>query len=127
MGNRANNYFIEQIRPKLVEGVKLINKRTCKPSWVHNSLASTDTKVWIHQGLWLRKKEHQIRNLEVDRWLNYVHDSNKEIAKKALWSMLVPNEDKLDIKGGFVILNGSESKPNPKLDRAEQIYKYGFT
>jgi hypothetical protein len=127
IGISANSYVIERIRPKLIDNIKRINKLTCKQGWVSKSLASTDTKIWIHQGAWLRKREHQIRNLEVDHWLKYINNSDKEIAKKALWSTLVPEEDKLDIKGGFVVLDCSDSKPNLKSNRAEQIHEYGFT
>ncbi len=126
-GEEANRYLIDYLTSRLIEKIKQMEKSTCKPVWVAKSLSSPDAKIWIHQGPWLRKREQKIRKLQVERWILHINDRDKNIANKALWSTLVPNEEKLDIKGGFILLDGSQSEPNPKSNRSKQIHEYGFT
>ncbi len=100
--------------------------KTCPWWWVEKSLSSKDTKLWIHQGVWLRKGKKASCNLKVERWLNHIGSSGRE-SKLAKWSRLTPNdENKIQIKGGWVTREGKNLK-NLKLARSFEIYNYGFT
>ena len=125
-GEAANKYLIDRLNPLLMQKIKRMEKSTCEPTWAAQSLYSPNTKIWIHQGLWLRMKERKIRNLYIERWISHIKDKDQKIAKKALWSMLIPDEEKLEIKGGFVSLDGVHG-PDLKPERSEQINEYGFT
>lgn len=126
-GDEANRYFMGKATPKILEGVEKINKYTCKVNWVEKSLQSEHTKIWIHQGLWLRQNSRDIRRLKVDRWVKQICNPDSGFSKKAKWSQLVPQENRLEIKGGFIKLNGDKLPIDPKPERASEIHRFGFT
>lgn len=127
IGESANNFVVKRLMPILLSQIEEIGKSTCRPDWALQSLSLPASKIWIHQGIWLRKKPLKMRRLTVDRWLSHSKSLDKKVRKKVIWSTLVPNEDKLDIKGGFICSDGTPLKYDLKPCRSKQLFHYGFT
>jgi hypothetical protein len=101
--------------------------RLMPPAWARLSLNGSLTKVWIHQGPWIRHRARADRLLRVERWIEGPHLSKSD-RKLALWSTLVPwQEDLLDIKGSFFTLSGEPMPHDPKEHRSQNLHDLGFT
>ncbi|MHB1218536.1 MAG: hypothetical protein ACYC1L_10110, partial [Alphaproteobacteria bacterium] len=128
-GERANRYIIRKLKSKIGTLCLEANIRTCPSSFVSASLEDEDTKVWIHQGVWLRAKSHTDRNLLVPRWKKNARLLKPCRTKLAVWATLTPaNETRIEIKGGSVDKESLESvglrlKPN----RSRELSAVGFT
>jgi len=106
MGEAANRFAVECIGRSVWEFAKLHPKRSCPVSWMRATVEDEDAKVWIHQGQWLRAPSLAKRLLRVERWQEHA-SSDKCTRKRARWSQLTPaDEDRIDLKGGFVTLEG---------------------
>jgi len=126
MGETANRYAVNCIGPRVYDFAKLHPKRTCPVSWIRATVEDEDAKVWIHQGQWLRAPLPADRLLSVERW-QADEASDKATRKRARWSQLTPaSEDRIDLKGGFVTLDGRSLK-TLKPSRSININQHGFT
>ena len=124
-GKRANRCLIQKIMPRLKSLLKK-PKRTCPWDWTKKSLLHRDAKVWIHQGSWIRLRRKKDRNICVKRWMK--NRSCPFNNKKILYGMLSPqNEILIDLKGGYIDLQGKPSGQNPKINRDQDIHRFGFT
>jgi hypothetical protein len=66
--------------------------------------------------------------LIVERWNSQLASHDTKRQKLALWAGLVPQqEDRIDIKGEFLTLDGRPININPKQGRSKQLYEIGFT
>jgi hypothetical protein len=61
--------------------------------WIERSLFGSDSKVWIHQGQWLRQSRHRDRLLMVERWMRELDTNDKKRRKLARWAILVPQQE----------------------------------
>ena len=71
LGDGANRYALELLVPRIEKLVHGREKRTCPWWWVERSLLDPSSKVWIHQGSWLRQARHVDRCLRVERWSHH--------------------------------------------------------
>ncbi len=127
-GERANEYAMKSLTPRVTELLSGRNKRTC-PLWlVEQSLTDIHAKIWIHQGLWLRRARNTDQHLFVERWKKEQSNADKEIKKKARWAGLTPGEEgRFDLKGAYFTLEGKPFGESTKPNRGNDIHKYGFT
>ena len=126
IGISANVYAVQHLCRQLFDLLGSHRKRTCPLPWINASVSAADAKVWIHQGPWLRANRHADRLLQVERWAE-AHAPDECAKRRARWSRLTPGaEDRLDLKGGFVTLDGA-SLGTLKPYRAPNIYKHGYT
>lgn len=127
LGERANLAALAQLAPIAVNAAMELPKRTCPAWWVEKSLLDSSAKVWVHQGLWMRHAKAEDHQLFVDRWLKQRASPDSSRSKKAIWSSLVPgNESQLELKGGFLTLEG-EPLGSLKASRARDLHELGFT
>jgi hypothetical protein len=93
------------------------------------SLYCQTTKVWIHQGLWIRPPRLRLQNLRVPRWECDEKSAAEERKKRWKQSMLAPDDEcRIDLIGGW--LRCSDQKligQNHKPLRSQHIHYFGFT
>jgi hypothetical protein len=126
-GERANEFALRKLAPRIKELLGGQEKRTCPWWWVEKSLLDPAAKMWIHQGLWLRYRSH--RHLLVARWTQKQKQTSldKDRQKKANWASLTPHEEtRIDLKGGFLTLDGVPLG-ELKETRSQDINELGFT
>ena len=127
-GQRANTYALYKLIPRVNKLVADRLKRTCLWWWVEKSLLHPEAKVWVHQGLWLHHAKRTDRHLFVAKWVMQQASANKGERKKAKYATLTPDrETRIDIKGGFLTLDGERPSNLYKPARAKDIHKFGFT
>lgn len=125
-GERANAFAVSSITRAISSDLR--DTRLMSKKWIERSLLGRDSKVWIHQGQWLRQWRRIDRLLVVKRWNREVDSDDAKRRKLAVWASLVPQyEDRIDIKGSFLTLDGEPLSANPKQGRSEQLYELGFT
>lgn len=128
LGEKANDYCRDAVLSLLA------CQRTKKDrNWIGTpeaaSLYCRTTKVWIHQGLWLRQEWIRLRNLRVSRW--QCDEKTADTDRRERWrrSMLAPDhETRINLIGGW--LRSSDQKPlgkNHKPLRSRHIHYLGFT
>jgi hypothetical protein len=131
LGEAANRYAIEKLLPPARVLLKSCRISQSRRSIVDASLqpsALKAMKLWIHQGLWCRYRRLDERLLQVGRWHAQQNSGDHRARKLAIYGSLVPeNESFLELKGGWVFPNGESWNPNNAKNRAEDIYRYGFT
>lgn len=128
-GERANQYLIRQLYPRILDLLKKSHKKTCPPSFIRASLLGPHSKVWIYQGSWLRTARRKDMVLKPKRWAEKARMDLKQRQRKLLrWGSLAPpTETCIDLIGTFVTLNGKPIKKNHKPNRGTDIHEYGFT
>jgi hypothetical protein len=127
LGERANAFALRKLSVIILCFLATAAKRTCACQWVGKSLRAPGRKVWIHQGLWLRYARCRDRLLTVDRWERERTSPQRDRAKKAYWSGLVPDrETDIEVFGGFVSLSGRIMGQHKEC-RAWDLNKLGFT
>jgi len=127
LGIQANKFALHQLLPRVRQLLVGSSKRTCPIAWVEKSLLDADAKVWIHQGIWLRRARKTDCNLFVARWISQQAHSDEKRRKRAIRSMLTPsNETLVELKGGFIMLTGMPLGSR-KPTRAQDIHELGFT
>lgn len=125
-GERADHLARNVFALLFLEHSRANLKRSCRGKWLAASLCSPSAKVWIHQGAWIRPPRVSDRLLEVDRWCNFLPRTEPQ-AKRKIFATLIPrSEDRIDLKGGFVTLDGIVLRPL-KADRAGDIHRQGYT
>lgn len=125
-GERANAFAVRSITKAILS--QLSDTRLMSVEWIEQSLLSRNSKVWVHQGQWLRYARRSDRLLIVERWHRQLASDDKKRRKLALWASLVPQqEDRIDIKGEFLTLDARPIDINPKQGRSKQLYELGFT
>jgi hypothetical protein len=122
-GERANSHAVTLLLRKALGVIG----DPAEVKWARRSSDAEGTKIWIHQGKWLRQQAYVERNLLVMRWTTFLDDEDKMRRKHARWAMLTPyDEELIEIKGGYLtrvdVPVGAQ-----KRDRAGQLHDYGFT
>lgn len=127
LGEAANNYALLTLVPVVVS--LLLQKRVNFPSVVlDQSLRHPMTKIWIHQGRWLRCARRDQHVLKIPSWASRAASSEPRIRKLVRWGMLVPDEESsFVIKGGFVFMNGRHRLGELNKNRTQDIHTCGFT
>lgn len=127
VGEAANAHALSALLPAVVP--LLLQRRPNFPSVVlEQSLSHPWTKIWIHQGLWLRHARREEQVLQVPSWAARATSNEPRVKKLVRWGSLAPEtEQSFVIKGGFVFLDGSHRLGEPPKNRAEDIHTCGFT
>ena len=91
------------------------------------SLALSSTKVWIHQGLWVRRARKADRHLRIKHWEAQEPTANSKKVRSLLrYGSKAPSEPSaIDVIGGFVGPGASTGKPPDT--RPYHVHMYGFT
>ncbi|HMQ04876.1 MAG TPA: hypothetical protein PKD26_13230 [Pyrinomonadaceae bacterium] len=128
-GERANAFAVAAVSERLLTMIAPNHRRRLERPLIEKSIMHRRTKIWIHQGRWLRESRKALRNLIVDRWNNEIGCCSLWSSKNGkFWSMLTPaNETQLVIKGNPITQDGQSLRINLKPDRARMLSKCGFT
>lgn len=127
IGEAANEYALSTLLPAVVP-LLLANRPDFPNLVLEQSLRHPWTKIWIHQGLWLRRARRDQQNLRVLSWESRAGSSEPRTRKLVRWGLLTPDsESSFVIKGGFVFLDGRHRLGKPPKNRAEDIHTCGFT
>ena len=125
-GEQANTFAVLSLAHSILP--QLGETRLMVKGWIEKSLCGLASKLWLHQGLWLRNKRNSDRMLCVTRWMRELSATDKHRSKLALWGSLVPRyEDKIDIKGTFLTLDEVPLASNAKVGRSKDLNELGFT
>lgn len=129
LGEQANRYAVEQLTPIVLRQLHQAHKRSCPLDFVEASLSGLRTKVWIHQGLWLRAAANADCLLYPDHWAACAKRAKGKNARKKLrWGSLAPKvETRLEIKGTVLSPDGLEVTAAFKRRRGFEIHNFGFT
>ena len=124
-GNRANRLVIDIALPRIARAV---DDRHADRKFVESSLEHRWAKVWIHQGLWLRRAKREHRVLLVPTWQREFASEDKHRRKLSRWGALAPNsESRLLLKGGYVLSSRELAVGKPPSRRARELHDFGFT
>lgn len=126
-GERANDYAVKRLTPRIKELLTEKEKSTCPWWWVERSLLSPGAKLWIHQGRWLRIAKRADRN--ICAWMNRQGSCPATSGeRKLIWGSLSPkDETRIDVKGVFLTLTGTPKNKRLKPRRGKDIHDFGFT
>ena len=127
-GEQANQYAVKTLVPHIMELLAAQENLTSPLWWVKKSLMARQAKLWIHQGRWLHNARMSDRNLQLQRWIDNLNSSDASTRKKARWGSLAPMEEtKIELKGAFLMLDGTPLAGIVKPSRARDIRDFGFT
>jgi len=128
LGEKANDYCRDVIL-RLIESQETKRDQNWMAKPEAASLYCQTTKVWIHQGPWIRPPRLRLQNLRVSRWQCDEKSADEERKKRWKQSMLAPDEEpRINLIGGW--LHTSDQKPlgrNHKPLRSQHIHCFGFT
>ena len=114
--------MVRALRSQLT-GTRLMSTR-----WLEMSLLGRFSKLWVHQGNWLRWQRTSDRLLCITRWNSKLASADKRMCKLAHWGRLVPQKEKrLDLKGTCLTLAGEPQTNDPKETRGRDVYECGYT
>lgn len=124
-GNRANRYLLDRALPKIL---RALNGRRADPKFVEDSLSHSWAKVWIHQGLWLRRARREQRVILVPTWQQEFTSQDKKRRTLSRWGALAPdNESRMLLKGGYILSSKELRVGKPLSKRACELHDLGFT
>ncbi len=124
-GNRANRFVLDNALPKVLGA---LGGRRADPIFVALSLSHCWAKVWIHQGLWLRRAKREHRVVLVPTWQQELTSQDWYRRRLARWGSLAPNnESRMLLKGGYVHSSEKLCIGKPLSTRALEIHELGFT
>lgn len=128
LGLSANRYAVEALRSAIPRIFKPDARKPLLQDVLDKSLFDPTAKIWIHQGIWFRQSRLSDRNLLVERWIENGWNMKLEKQKLPIWARLTPpNENRLQLKGGWLDSNlisvGDVTKPN----RARDLHCLGYT
>jgi hypothetical protein len=127
IGDEANALIVRFLADRAVTLLSGRSKRTCPIEWLRLSMEHPSAKVWIHQGVWLRRARRSDERLRVERWMRRRQDEDRTARRRARWAALLPeSEGSLELKGGFVSRQGA-GLDSLKPSRAQDLHEYGFT
>lgn len=126
LGEKANRFAISRFLRKVLAAA---SKRECpNQSFLKASLTHPYSKVWLHQGVWLRRAKREDRVLLVRRWQAELDSNDKLRQKLARWGSLAPaNEMGLVLKGGYIGSTARVKMGKLPATRSKQLNELGFT
>ncbi|MFQ6021869.1 MAG: hypothetical protein ACE5NW_04040 [Acidiferrobacterales bacterium] len=127
LGNKANCIVIGKLLPKVLRALDRRSKQA-ERAFVESSLSHPWSKVWIHQGLWLRRAKREHRVLLVQAWQAEITSRDHRRRKLARWGALAPaHEIHLLVKGGYLCRGDELDVGKPPSMRARELHELGFT
>ena len=128
LGDLALDVARDALRSRALE---LISTRGCpKPSMtmVEASLKAESSKVWIYQGLWVRRAKADARDLLVATWHEPAGNQDAKIRNLVRYGSKAPSDEhRIEVIGGWLDDSGTPRPGKEPGLRATQIHRYGFT
>ncbi len=125
-GHQSNRHAVTMIADKICSGLR--PSRQLSAALIRSSLCGYTSKIWIHQGPWLRHPRREDFLLHVPRWIRAQAKTYPRARKLARWSRIVPTaETVLVVKGQYLRSDGALMKRDTKPQRSAELHNYGFT
>jgi len=126
LGEAANAYCTERFAVLVEARIKKKLPPGWTLDWALSSIRDKAAKSWIHQGLWIRHADEECQDLNVESWLNFDR-TDKVARKKARYGRQLPSEEnRIDLKGAWVSMD-LRRLGSLKVERANDIHRYGFS
>lgn len=127
LGDMALDYARDALRGRAFELAKVRRNGAISFGDVQHSLNIDYTKVWVHQGLWVRRARTDDRHLRISKWETNENSESKKIRTLVRYGSKAPQwPAAIDVIGGWVHpAQRVDGKP-PGL-RAKEIHSCGFT
>lgn len=127
LGDKANRLVIRTILPEVLATLDR-ESRSNQRALVKSSLLHPWAKVWIHQGLWLRRARREHRVLLIPAWQRQLSANDRRRRKLVRWGALAPSrETRFLLKGGYVRGRKWLKVGKPSVTRARELHELGFT
>jgi hypothetical protein len=128
LGSLALDYARDALRERALELLENHRMTASLRSFAALSLRDDSTKVWIHQGLWVRHARTDVRELLVSQWQCASPRAEGEAKLLRYGSKAPESPPQIDVLGGLFDenLHGCESKKQAG-DRPLQVSRFGFT
>lgn len=127
LGDVALDHARDALRCRAIE---LAAERSTGPismDVIRESLGLNSTKVWIHQGPWVRRARIDDRHLRIARWEAHETSDCRKIRNLVRYGSKAPERlDAIDLIGGWLPPSAGVAGKGPGA-RARQIHAYGFT
>jgi hypothetical protein len=127
LGIEANQSAVRALLASVLRALER-DGRWAERVFVEISLLHPQAKVWIHQGLWLRRARRQDHVLLVRSWQAQLTAEEPRRRKLARWGALAPaDETRLCLKGGFLRDGQIVNSAKTPSARAQELHEVGFT
>ena len=127
LGTVALDYARDVLRCRAIELVAERRSGPISMDVIRKSLGLDSTKVWIHQGLWVRRARIDDRQLRIAAWEAHEYLVCKKIRDLVRYGSKAPERPAaIDLIGGWWHPRSNVAGKTPGL-RALQIHTYGFT
>jgi hypothetical protein len=127
LGGAALNYARDRLRNKANELAADKRIGGISRDVVFKSLELDSTKVWIHQGLWVRHARIADRQLRIARWEANEPSANRKVKNLLRYGSKAPERPAaIDLIGGWIHPSDVAVSKDPSI-RPHQIHCYGFT
>jgi len=134
LGVESNKRLIERAAVKLIGKVKnILHGNNITEAELEVSLLSNSAKIWIDEDC-CDFSISLIEEILNPRWKKYAEGALPSVKNnpnvyevRAIWGLRAPECNTLDIKGAWINENNKEIIPSSKINRAEEINKYGFS
>jgi hypothetical protein len=126
LGDAANAYAVDVLGALAGRLIDDDSRRRRYWPLASSSIYHPHTRIWIWQGLWLRRAKRTDRLLHASGWQLPTNSKERKLAN---WGALIPgNETRLVLKGQWLRDgDGAAIDDPPKTERASQICRFGFT
>lgn len=127
LGDRALDEARDALRARAIELLDERKMVNALREFARMSLEEQSTKVWIHQGLWVRRARADVRELRIREWENCVPTDSREAKLLRYGSKAPQHPARIDVLGGLFDVQ-SKAIPGKRLgQRAAQVNRFGFT
>ena len=127
VGAAALDYARDKLREKALWLTQARPRCAISRDVVEQSLALSSTKVWIHQGHWVRHARMADRHLRIAQWEAHEATATGRERRLIRYGSKAPYAPSaVDVIGGWVHPAGL-TIGKPPADRPRQVHKYGFT
>jgi hypothetical protein len=129
LGDAANTYAVEVLAALAGRLIQDDSRRRKHWAQAARSICHPQSRIWIYQGLWLRHAKLTDRLLHASGWCPFNENSSERERKLVNWGALIPkDETKLVLKGQWLRNDdGRAVTAPPKVSRANEIRRFGFT
>lgn len=127
LGNLALDHARNVLRSRAIELLGSRRLGTLSKEVILDSLSRESAKVWIHQGLWVRRAKIYERHLRIAKWEQRDVSSDKKLRDLVRYGSKAPESPAaIDLIGAWVHPTEVDLGKAPGT-RARQISMYGFT
>lgn len=127
VGEAALDHIRDKLRAKALDAATAWRSSRMASVDVRTSLESPNAKVWVQQGLWVRRAKSEARHLLVAQWHAHVAREGKHERDLVRYGSKAPQSPAVIEYIGSWIRNGMPVEGKSSALRSLEIHCYGFT